>query len=182
MFGNRSAKAKSQAVRDRATLALVGDETPLLLYWIFLDLRAAVESRVVDRRLADWRPPHVDHGAPRSASCREGTEALICQDTRLGGLGEVLARAKVRHDPLVDPWTRTATPSTSSCSADAIAGMSPRLIHWRPLLYRPVEPTEGYHRQARAENAFFRYKSIAVGFALDLPWPRKSKRRSRATS
>ena len=38
--------------------------------------------------------------------------------------------------------------------------MSPPLIHWRPLLHRPVEPTSGYHRQARVENAFFRYKSI----------------------
>ena len=43
--------------------------------------------------------------------------------------------------------------------------MSPRLIHWQPLLHPPVEPTSGYHQQARVENAFYRYKSI-VGGAL----------------
>ena len=42
----------------------------------------------------------IDDGLPSRA--HEGTDAPICQDTRSGGLDELLASAKIGHDSLVD--------------------------------------------------------------------------------
>ena len=41
-------------------------------------------------------------GWPVCILCLHGTDAPICQDTRSGGLDELLASAKIGHDALVD--------------------------------------------------------------------------------
>jgi len=73
---------------------------------------------------------------------------------------------------VIPPTWRTTRRPTSTRSRTASthdrarrSAMSPPLIHWRLLLHRPLEPTSGYHQQARVENAFFRYKSI-IGESL----------------
>ena len=40
-----------------------------------------------------------EHGSPLD---REGTDAPMCQDTRSGGLNDLLASAEIGHDALVD--------------------------------------------------------------------------------
>ena len=88
-----------------------------------------------------------------------GTDAPICQDIGSGGLGEVLARAEVCHDALVDlageeafeaPDDLAFGPAISGAACDVVAG---RLVKSHPDDDGSIEGGVGLSMAAPIEPA-----------------------------